>query len=384
MELRLTRGCLCLVGPQIDKIVQQSLQCLPTILSSFSTDCHTIVLLDRNEVLALSEPQLSNITATHTSRLYSSGVGHSPEAGVYFVVIIWVVGQHIRKKLGFPPKHFHINLSALDVCDGDTGIDSLLPGQFPSNPSADFLNHLAITLNIFGCHQKAKGTSIELVEALLLSPQGFLGLGDAALGMCQYKLAMLSYACAWERTTEYKKRDSAIKKMIKCAKHTEWGPLFLDAEISQLPNKILSALLTPWSAELRMCISELRTTSILHTETLFMVLPTLTSMSHHPVLQYFRWLIPYHIAISALPRGKEDIKTFASPHLQIRHILTLTEETPLDHSWFTGTSITNSYLPTPNYHSPSKEQVEIFFRMSEDESKLPLLVHCGGGRGSYP
>jgi atypical dual specificity phosphatase len=81
------------------------------------------------------------------------------------------------------------------------------------------------------------------------------------------------------------------------------------------------------------------------------------------------------------PRNKSDIAALASPHLGIRHILTLTEETPLQKSWFAGIAIRNTFLPIPNSRPPSIEQMDLIMRLMEDEDNLPLLVHCGGGKG---
>lgn len=34
---------------------------------------------------------------------------------------------------------------------------------------------------------------------------------------------------------------------------------------------------------------------------------------------FFRWLIPYHIAIMSTPHREEDISALSAPHLGIRH-----------------------------------------------------------------
>ena len=81
------------------------------------------------------------------------------------------------------------------------------------------------------------------------------------------------------------------------------------------------------------------------------------------------------------PRHERDIDVLASPHIGIRHVITLTEETPLPEEWFLNKNISHTHLPVENYHPPTIEQVDLFFRLLNDPTKTPLLVHCGGGKG---
>ena len=78
---------------------------------------------------------------------------------------------------------------------------------------------------------------------------------------------------------------------------------------------------------------------------------------------------------------KTDISALASSHIGIRHVLTLTKESPLPKEWFAGKNITNTYLPIPNFQPPSIEQMDIIIRLIQNKDNVPLLIHCGGGKG---
>jgi atypical dual specificity phosphatase len=306
------------------------------------------------------------------------GLGGNPD--VFFVVIVWAAGQLFRKQLGLPPKQFYITLSPQDDYDLDKGVDSLLPGQFPASPSPDLLDHLAFTLHLSGLFQQAQSYCVHLVRAFPESHRGFLRLGDAALSLHEYKLAMLSYGRAFERSEDERIHDYCLKKLLECAKQTEWGSVLQKEELTQIPDAIADILLAPWSPALRSRLGDMDFVPTLQLESrLPLYLPATPTPFKLP--RWFRWLVPYHLAIMSTPRREEDIAALASPHLGIRHVLTLTEEEPLPKKWFHGKPITNTFLPVENYCPPSIEQMDLIMRLVDDDTKLPLLFHCGGGKG---
>ena len=384
--LQTTRGVLALVGPPIDNLARGALESAQrfTKISLKHQPPYHVTLLTKGELRQIPSDRLLNLEVD-SRHIYVAGIGGKPDAGVLFLVIIWAAGQHLRKQFGLPPKHFHITLTAQDDHDMDKGINSLLPDQFPFAPAPDFLDHLAFTLHAFGMYQRAQEFCKDLILALPYSHKGFLRMADAALWGRQYKLAMLSFACAYERSDNQKVQTYCVKKLTECSKHTEWGQLILEDEIPQIPNENASTLLEPWSAALRLTLSDITVTPSLMLEprqSLFV--PSASSLASTPFYKlprFFRWLIPYHIAIMSTPRREDDISALSSPHLGIRHVLTLTEETPLQESWFRGKPISNTYLPIPNFYPPSIEQMDFIMRLLEDKDKLPLLVHCGGGKG---
>ncbi|KAJ7819940.1 ATP dependent DNA ligase [Mycena olivaceomarginata] len=369
-----THGALTLVGPGVDDIALRELQLAPANFHK-TRESYLVTLLSKEE---LTPDRLAKAEAVNTSTILSLGLGGNPD--VFFVVVIWAAGQLFRKQVGLPPKQFHIVLSAQDDLGLDKGVASLLPGQFPASPSADLLDHLAFTLHLSGSFQQAQLYCINLVRAFPESHRGFLRLGDAALALHEFKLAMLSYGCAFERSEDERIRDYCLKKLFDCAKHTEWGSVLQKDELPQIPEPIADVLFVPWRPALRSRLGDVDFVPTLQLEPrLPLYIPATPSPFKLP--RWFRWLIPYHLAIMSTPRREEDIAALASPHLGIRHVLTLTEEEPLPKKWFHGKPITNTFLPVENYCPPSIEQMDLIMRLIDDETKLPLLVHCGGGKG---
>ncbi|KAJ7054034.1 ATP dependent DNA ligase [Mycena amicta] len=372
-SLQKLNEALVLAGQDVDQIAIQALGKTP------SDKSFHIQVLSSHELKQIPPSRLDKTTAAvNTSKIIPLGVGGTTD--VRFVVIIWAAGQLFRKALGLPPKQFHILLSTQDDPQLDKGPDSLLPGQFPESPSIDLLDHLAFTLHSFGNFLQAKTYCVDLVNADQESHRGFLRLADASLALHEYKLAMLSFACALERCDDNRVEEYSVKKLLECAQHTEWGSVMQKTELTQIPDQLSSLILAPWSPALRTRISELEFVPTLQLE------PRLPLYLPHPqtpfkLPRWFRWLVPYHLAIMSTPKNEEDIAALAGPHLGIRHVLTLTEEEPLPKKWFHGKPISNTFLPVRNFHPPSLEQMDLILSLFEDAAKLPLLVHCGGGKG---
>ncbi|CAE7162005.1 unnamed protein product [Rhizoctonia solani] len=100
--------------------------------------------------------------------------------------------------------------------------------------------------------------------------------------------------------------------------------------------------------------------------------------------RFFCWMIPFYMALMSTPRNASDIAALASPGIGIRHILTLTEESPLPDTWFrqvTTVHIRHTHVPIPNYKPPTLEQMDIILRRIHEPGGSPVLVHCGGGKG---
>jgi atypical dual specificity phosphatase len=269
--------------------------------------------------------------------------------------------------------------------DIDKGIDSLLPGQFPLSPPPDLLDHLTFTLFIYGQYQRALQFCVQLIQASADSHIGFLRHADTTLRLGQYKQSMLAYACAFQRTEEHKVHDYCIKKMVECARSTEWGCIFTDDEMTGMPKDIQSLLVTPWTKDLRARLSDLVVTPTLCMESRErLYLPVNFEKTTEPfqsLPRFFRWVIPFHLAVLSTPRNESDIAMMENPHVSIRRIITLTEETPLPKAWFIGKDIKHTYLPISNYQPPTIEQMDLILRLFENEDGLPLAIHCGGGKG---
>lgn len=378
ISLQQTRGILGLVGPVIDEIAQQALHSAPPEFRKLKLGSnYYVALFSKDELQGISPDQLVKSATVDTTKVIALGLGGN--LNVFFVVILWAAGQLFRKQVGLPPKQFHITLSAQDDHELDKGVASLLPGQYPSAPSSDLLDHLTFTLHLSGLFQQAQPYCIDSVHAFPDSHRGFLRLADASLSLHEFKLAMLSYACAFERAIDERVKEYCLKKLMDCAKETEWGSVMQKPELTQIPDAIAEVLLAPWSSSLRSRLGDMDFVPTMQLESrLPLYIPATPSPFKLP--RWFRWLIPYHLAIMSTPRREEDVAALASPHLGIRHVLTLTEEEPLPRKWFHGKPITNTFLPVENYCPPSIEQMDLIMRLVEDETKLPLLVHCGGGK----
>ena len=200
---------------------------------------------------------------------------------------------------------------------------------------------------------------------------------------------MLSYASAYQISPEddSKTRTYTLRRLIACAKETEWGVVFLEWELEQIPSEISSTLLRPWSFGLRAKIceanTEVPTLCIMPRDHLFIpaTTPQSTGEPFYSLPRFFRWLVPFRIALMSQPRDALDIAALGSTHLGIRHILTLTEETPLPKEWFQSTPVKSTFCPVPNYHPPTIEQMDLIIKLLCNVDTGPVLIHCGGGKG---
>ncbi|KAJ7762358.1 pfkB family carbohydrate kinase-domain-containing protein [Mycena maculata] len=376
--LQKTHEILGLVGSVIDEIALRVLHSAPPEFENPRRPPYHVTLFSSEELDSISTDHLEKSAKLDATKVIPLGLGGNRR--VFFVVIIWAAGQLFRKQIGLPPRQFHITLSQQDDPNLDKGVASVLPGHFPSAASVDLLDHLAFTLHLSGLFQQEQPYCVDLIRAFPESPRGYSRLADAAISIHEYKLAMLAYGRAFERATDERVKEYCLKKLLECAKETEWGSVMRQAELTQIPDAIADILLAPWGSELRIRLSDMEFVPTMQLESR---LPLYIPWTRPPfkLPRWFRWLIPYHLAIMSTPRNEEDIAALASPHLGIRHVLTLTEEEPLPKKWFHGKPITNTFLPVENYGPPSIEQMDLIMRLVDDETKLPLLVHCGGGKG---
>ncbi|KAI0779011.1 ATP dependent DNA ligase [Trametes elegans] len=356
MSLTWYRGCLVLVGPCIDTMARAAISSFgqttfaqhSNLLADPTSAFHITVFTKdelRNEAVKAALPSFESADTRH---LHFVGVGGNIKCGTLFVAVVWPTGQLLRIRAGLGAKHFHTTISERDDHSLNKGFDAVLPedylaGFVPRDP--DFLDHLAFSFHIEGRHDRARSAAAALCAAAPASERGFLRYADAALKEGAHKLAMLAYACAFDRCSKHRMRDYCLKRLEECAQLTEWGCIFTEAECAQIHDDLSPELLKPWSAALRgelslrtpayppsLCISPREATYIprsvrLHTQnksTMFYQLP-----------RFFRWLIPFYLSLMSTPRDLADINALASSHIGIRH----------------------------------------------DERNTPILIHCGGGKG---
>jgi protein-tyrosine phosphatase/predicted kinase len=98
------------------------------------------------------------------------------------------------------------------------------------------------------------------------------------------------------------------------------------------------------------------------------------------MMRNFSFLLPNQLAVASTPKHKEQVA--ALRHLGVSLVITLTEEEPLDASWF-GDGIENLFVPVPNYEPPTVEQMDMIAKrvlQTIAEGGI-VLEHCGGGKG---
>ncbi|KAH9910490.1 ATP dependent DNA ligase [Epithele typhae] len=398
MSLTFQRGFLALTGPRIDTLAQKAIADLEHTTyaehggalhdSQFSGFHITVCTKDelREGSIKAALPSLDSVDTQH---LYVVGLAGNPKLGVFYLVVIWAPGQSLRKRVGLKPKQFHITLSKHDDHTLNKGFDAVLPRNYCSSLSwtnTDFLDHLAFTLHAEGNFTRAREIGSKLVNVDPQSERGFLRLADAAIKEGQFKLAMLGYACAYDRCSGPKAPEYCLQKLEDCAQYTEWGCLVMDDERRQIERDTPRELLAPWSQRVRDAVASrgsLNASSLCIPSREHMLVP-------HPsrpfpelfrLPRFFRWLIPFHIALMSTPRGGDDIEVLAAAHLAIRHVVTLTDEMPLDRSWFARRNVQNTFLPVPDYRPPTIEQMDLILRLLEDRKNTPILIHCAGGKG---
>ncbi|OCF79040.1 hypothetical protein I204_00984 [Kwoniella mangroviensis CBS 8886] len=196
---------------------------------------------------------------------------------------------------------------------------------------------------------------------------------------------MFSYAQGYEHASqndEEKIIRYCLKGVERCSAYTEWGVILLEDEIHQVPRELSYLLLRPWSPTLQSAVKELHLTPKLCLEprqrSYIASLPS-SQERFYRLPTYFRWIVPFCLSVMSTPRNEMDISALAS--IGIKTIITLTEETPLPAHWFQAKPIKNVFIPIPNYYPPSIEQMDIIIQLLNDQTNLPLLVHCGGGKG---
>jgi atypical dual specificity phosphatase len=149
-------------------------------------------------------------------------------------------------------------------------------------------------------------------------------------------------------------------------------------------GEIQYPLIAAWTADLRYRLSDLMITPTLcleSTQQLYLPSGSAFGSPLQKLPRFFRWLVPFHLAIMSTAHDESDIAVMADVHISIRHIVTLSAETPLPTSWFAGKNIKHTYLPIPKDHPPTIEQMDLIMRIFENEDALPLAILCGSGEG---
>ncbi|KAG9125307.1 hypothetical protein FRC07_008165 [Ceratobasidium sp. 392] len=233
-----------------------------------------------------------------------------------------------------------------------------------------------------------------------------------------------------------------LRQLRRSADHTDWGAVFVDEELEELPTDpvVRECLSRPWSAALRLYLqsvydniepsrrpnrtlesrvrvstwqvvlsgnpetcdlpaSDTQDDSSTHVQLVTRLVEHLAVEGQPPIAEphvssvtgtteRHPRMAKHVIRQYTLPRffrwNAEDIEVLASPHVGIRHVITLTEESPLPEIWFeqpSTTCVRHTHISIPNYQPPTLEQMDLILRRICEPGGSPVLVHCGGGKG---
>jgi atypical dual specificity phosphatase len=353
-----------------------------------------MTLITKEEMKSLSG-EAKEAALQVSTRFFPIGLGkgsNKPNSNV-FMMCVWPKAQMFRLKHGLAMKYFHITISRENDHTIVKGYDSLID-------SALLISSLSMEANEALIRQLLlqKKNDLALIYATSLcenygkeTVRGWARLGEAAILNEKYKLAMLSYGHFYCISEHRAMKLLAIRKIIDCSSNTEWGRLFLESEIDEIPSELLPFLMKRWSATLKDEICKFITQSaptqsfrfsLPSREKMYTALATSPLDPSYRLPRFFRWIVPFRLAAMSTPRNEEDIVHLKSS-VGIDHIVTLTLEEPLPEQWFKDTNIKNTFMPVPNYAAPSMEQLDLFMELCLESGKngSSVLVHCGGGKG---
>lgn len=220
-----------------------------------------ITLMTKDEIRYLTtnssntlDSLCENASRIDTRNILSFGLGGDPK-GVCWVVIIWNAGNIFRKKYDLPCKQFHITLSNNDDHTLDKGLSSLHSSLSFENLDVNTMDHVVLSYNLSDQYDQVSIYAREMCARFPNSEKGWLRLADIARRNEQHKLAMLAYVQTMNLVLEQgneKIEDYCRKRILNCASaYTEWECLFLDDELSQIPEELKVHLFAPWAQAIR-------------------------------------------------------------------------------------------------------------------------------------
>ncbi|TIA30213.1 hypothetical protein D6C79_09723 [Aureobasidium pullulans] len=438
LELVKTLGCVVLRGDHVDNIARSS----PPPTTSGPRCPYHVTILTKAESQQLNNSvdtphQISKIVERllSTPQLLEDPIdlGVAIHGSTGFNVLFWPQGNNIRHQLGLSNKQFHITLTSDDKHDIDKGVNSITRCKTLDSDHIDLIVRSCATLAKKAEHQQSMLEVLRFVARFhtsCLSEISFdtvwrllsklSGKSESSVLACEYldthpgnvsallraaqcchlpleaKRAMCLYAPAADLLLPDGREaivSQCVAALVSCSEHTEFGLFFLDGEVEDWKqNRLLySACQKAFqNPELRRLVQQQITTS--RDQDIETLIPSLLSLASNQDVftplegelyrlpRFFRWLLPFRLAVMSTPRCKEDITALVTQNITL--VVTLTEEEPLSAEWFADTSCRNVLMPVRNYKAPTVEQVDEFI---ECVDSLPIeeaaLVHCGGGKG---
>ncbi|GAA6035149.1 hypothetical protein JCM8097_006389 [Rhodosporidiobolus ruineniae] len=322
------------------------------------------------------------------------GLGGEDDKDIRFAVVVVNKANALRRKAGLEIKDFHITLSTPTRAspeDFPHGLSTLCSPIDLSSASPTLLDALAQHYLLASDFSSSLAASIRLLTLSPSSSRAFIRLTDASSRLSYHKLALLACGRAWElANTGSKAREYAMKRLMRLGGvETEWGTTWFEHEGGQLEmmgEGVKMELVRPWSGELRAEVRE--KVGEREPPTLAVEARLHPSIRHEgrdvKLMRNFRWIVPFYLAVSSIPRSASDISLLASPALGTRHIITLSVESPFPASYFAhNPQVRITFLPIKDLAAPSVEQIRLFIKLvvESGERDEPVLVHCAGGKG---
>ncbi|GAA5950462.1 hypothetical protein JCM3765_004556 [Sporobolomyces pararoseus] len=385
-------GYTSLVGPAIDSIAST----FTNPDDSQPKHAPHITLLTKAEAQELQDRALPNpFVDVQFEEDNMVTLGKGGGGGSQFIVVLLNRANILRLKVGLKLKFFHVTLTDPPSQEAETYYQDLLLLSLDrlSLPETPIRDVEALSHHHFLRQEYSSSIEVALLglRRFPSSSQPFLRIAESSFRLEHFKLAMVAFARAYDlsHSSNFKLRRYCLKHIGRCSRRTDWGPTYLESEKPQFDGLQLNdkaQLLQPWSKSLwKGCLElcedlEVPELSVASRERSFV---HSSRQREYGLPRFFRWIVPYRLAVSSTPRNEIDIEELASPSIGIKHILTLTAESPLPSAWFDKTRhlLTNTFLPIQDQRSPSVEQIQLFLRIASDLDECPLLVHCGGGKG---
>lgn len=296
--------------------------------------------------------------------------------------VLWHHADAWRKQLGLGSKAYHVTLTNQSQ---DPSLGRFVWESIRASGSLDreidqaaqlgegVIDHLALAL--YPIPAEGRCVAAHMILRYPDSARGYIRLGDVAAFSFDFKLASLAYAQAATRDPSL--LDLAAQKLCKFSSEATFGPLVTKEEHDQISSSLRPYLLRAWDQDLVTALSSTLWTAPVSSRA--------RQLYYHPdapgspleLPRFFSWVYPGWVAGMSTPRSAMDLDMLID--LGFTHILTLTEEQPLNTHWFTPRPLENVYVPLPNYGAPTLAEMDAI--LARIRAGGVWLVHCGGGVG---
>ena len=402
MSLQFSHGFLGVFFDQLDPFIQHFINNYDVVIDVME-NMH-ITLLTKSELKELdTKVDISSIQLDYIDM----GIGKMND--IVFKLVYWKSGNEFRDKLGLPLKDFHISLTKHS--DYSTRqLSHLIPMKYncyiadngfeerysvakllindkdilhfvyllKASTLSTALQAKCINLCAF-IHLNRNQYELAIVEAISLlefdKKLGYVRLGDA-WSKTNVKLSCVAYLHAWH----YEADKTYILK--KCSKYTDFWINLIDENDLELYTAHSNLFELKKMTDINQITDFLST---LQSQPPIIDVKTRYYVNTHKMPRKVSWVVPGVLMGTSTPRNKLDIEAFKE--LQIKTVITLTEETPLEKEWFND-DIVNIYVPVTNYKAPKFDQIDYClqfimksaYSLHQQEINA-TLVHCGGGIG---